>query len=178
MWSCFYFYLPSGVKQQPFGFLTQEVVEATTQCLLAEVCFLIQLIFWLKTYTIFFSGWRGGENLQCWKQKLSEIHVWKRFSNPFNSHTRPFNHDVCLSQENCLWFYSYDKWRKSSNDFRPNSVKIPNWLLSKHYLWQRLQSQGKGSKNKMEISNGIFHEGGWSCVPLTFFFRFFCSKNI
>jgi len=24
------------VKQQPFGFLTQEVVEATTQCLLAE----------------------------------------------------------------------------------------------------------------------------------------------
>ena len=30
----------TGVKQQPFGFLTQEVVEATTQCLLAEVCFL------------------------------------------------------------------------------------------------------------------------------------------
>ena len=29
------------MKQQPFGFLTQEVVEATTQCLLAEVCFLI-----------------------------------------------------------------------------------------------------------------------------------------
>ena len=109
------------------------------------------------------------ENVQCWRRKLSEIHVWKRFSKPFNSHTRPFNHDVCLSQENCLWFYSYDKWRKSSNDFRPNSVKIPNWLLSKHYLWQRLQSQGKGSKNKMEISNGIFHEGGWSCMPLTFF---------
>ena len=116
------------------------------------------------------------ENVQWWRQKLSEIHVWKRFSKPFNSHTRPFNHDVCLSQENCLWFYSYDKWRKSSNDFRPNSVKIPNWLLSKHYLWQRLQSQGQGSK--MEISNGIFHEGGWSCVPLTFFSIFLLKKYL
>ena len=28
----------------------------------------------------------------------------------------------------------------------------------------------------MEISNGIFHEGGWSCVPLTFFFNFFAQK--
>jgi len=28
--------IEKGVKQQPFGFLTQEVVEATTQCLLAE----------------------------------------------------------------------------------------------------------------------------------------------
>ena len=31
-------------------------------------------------------------------------------------------------------------------------------------------------QNKMEISNGIFHEGGWSCVPLTFFFNFFAQK--
>ena len=45
---------------------------------------------------------------------------------PFVRKRAMFNHDVCLSQENCLWFYSYDKWRNSSNDFRPNSVKIPN----------------------------------------------------
>ena len=28
----------------------------------------------------------------------------------------------------------------------------------------------------MEISNGIFHEGGGSCVPLTFFFYFLAQK--
>ena len=33
------------MKQQPFGFLTQEVVEATTQCLLAEVCLIISCFY-------------------------------------------------------------------------------------------------------------------------------------
>ena len=36
----------------------------------------------------------------------------------------------------------------------------------------------KGSKNKMDISNGIFHEGGWSCVPLTFFSVFLLKKYL
>ena len=33
-------------------------------------------------------------------------------------------------------------------------------------------------QNKMEISNGIFHEGGWSCVPLTFFSIFLLKKYL
>ena len=33
-------------------------------------------------------------------------------------------------------------------------------------------------QNKMEISNGIFHEGGSSCVPLTFFSIFLLKKYL
>ena len=48
-------------------------------------------------------------------------------------------------------------------------------IESHGYLFLCLNILGKGPKNKMEIFNEIFHEGGGSRVPLTFFKNVFLN---
>ena len=63
------------MKQQPFGFLTQEVVEATTQCLLAEVCLTIPCLYFL--HMICFKAEEGEKT--CNVEQETEKRVLEEF---------------------------------------------------------------------------------------------------
>ena len=58
-------------------------------------------------------------------------------------------------------------------DSYDNISYLPNvHILTFHHFENEGKSKGSIPTNKMEIFNGIFHEGGGSQVPL-FFFNFF-----
>ena len=76
--------------------------------------------------------------LQCWRWKVAEGYVHQSFSFSQFTDSRPYDHDLRLPSENCVWILAHDKQRESTNDLRRYHVKVSTKLFSTDNLRQRL----------------------------------------